>query len=453
MLFTNEWLTLYFKDYKNFSSEKKINRVFIDSREKVKNGLFVPIVGERFDGHDFLIQAIENGAVTVFWEKNKDLPSNFPEEITVFFVEDTTLALQSLAHEYRREINPKVIGITGSNGKTTTKDLVSAVVSSAYRTHSTVGNFNNHIGLPLTILSMPRDTELLVLEMGMNAFGEIDLLSKIAEPDLAIITNIGESHIQYLGSVEGITKAKLEILNGMKEKGTLLLDGDEEQLKSCKTLANVITCGFQPLNDVKITNIDRDDARTYFTLDETRFFSIPLIGDHHAKNASYAITLGKLLNISDEQIRESLQKLQLTGMRFEMLRGKNGATIVNDAYNASPTSMIAAINTVRSLDQFKNKILVLGSIFELGSYAEKFHQQIGEHVLEPITALFTYGDLAKEISNLAKREKAILVKHIETKEDLFESLSPYLNSDSIILFKASRGMEFEKFISQLIDEA
>lgn len=451
MLFTNKWLTLLFKDYENLFEEMEIHKVFIDSREKVLAGLFIPIVGERFDGHDFVLQAIENGAVAVLWEKNKALPKDFPDDVTLFFVEDTTLALQSLSHEYKKKVNPKVIGITGSNGKTTTKDLVSALVSSSYTSHSTEGNFNNHIGLPLTILSMPKDTEVLVLEMGMNAFGEIDLLSKIAEPDIAIITNIGESHIQYLGSVEGITEAKLEIKNGLKENGILVIDGDEEHLNPCKKEENVISCGFQAVNEVKITNIKGDTSGTYFTLNEERDFFIPLIGDHHAKNASYAITIGQLLNIDDQLMRDSLQNLELSGMRFEFLTGKNEVTIVNDAYNASPTSMIAAIQTVSSLSTYKNKILVLGDIFELGSYAQEFHKQIGEHIKEPITALFTYGDLAEEISKIAKKEEGILVKHMETEEDLLESLKPYINSESIILFKASRGMEFEKFISKIIE--
>lgn len=452
MLFTEKWLSRFFKNNKIISSGRTIDKVFIDSREKVSNGLFIPIVGERFDGHDFVLQAIKNGAVAVFWEQTKALPKDFPKDVTVFFVEDTTKALQYLSHEYKRDVNPRVIGITGSNGKTTTKDLVAAVVSSSYKTHFTDGNFNNHIGLPLTILSMAKETEVLVLEMGMNAFGEIDLLSKIAQPDISIITNIGESHIEFLGSRAGITKAKLEIRNGMPKEGILIIDGDEEYLSRLSEEENVITCGFNLTNDVKINNIENNLEMTRFTLDGNRKFEIPLIGDHHAKNASYAITVGKLLNINDEEIKKSLQKLKLSGMRFEFLKGKNGVTIVNDAYNASPTSMIGAINTIRSLANFNNKILVLGDIFELGSYGVEFHKQIGKHVKEPITALFTYGDLAKEISSIAKKEEKIIVEHTETEEELLTKLKPYLNQESIILFKASRGMEFEQFITQLTDE-
>lgn len=453
MLFTEKWLATIFVNNQNVNEQSIIQRVFIDSREVVEQGLFIPIVGERFDGHDFVLQAIDHGATAILWEKDKPLPKEIPEDITVYYVEDTTKALQFLAWKYKDYIQPKVIGITGSNGKTSTKDLVAAVVKSTYNTHYTKGNLNNHIGLPLTILSMPRDTEVLVLEMGMNAFGEIDLLSKIANPDLAIITNIGESHIEFLGSREGIIKAKLEIRNGMKNDGILIIDGDEEQLIALHEDQQVITCGFKEDNEYIIENVYIDLGKTSFTIKKDHKYEIPLVGEHHAKNASYAIVVGKLLNIPTETIKKGLKDLKHTGMRFELVEGKNGVTLVNDAYNASPTSMIGAINILRSFEQFKYKVLVLGDVFELGSHAKVFHREIGEQIKEPITAVFTYGTLAKEISKTVTLSKQnIQVKHAESKEEILNYLEPYIHSESIILFKASRGMEFEQFIHQLKQE-
>ena len=223
------------------SNENQHVEIMTDSRERVDNGLFIPIIGERFDAHQFIEQAIENGAVAALWDRKKEIPSTIPESFVFFFVDDTAQALQQLAKKYRQDVNPIVIGITGSNGKTTTKDLVSSVLATKYRTHRTVGNFNNEIGMPLTILQMKDDTEVLVVEMGMSDFGEIDRLTNIAQPDYAIITNIGESHIEHLGSREGIAKAKLEITNGLKRDGKLLIDGDEKLLDICKEKKNVIS--------------------------------------------------------------------------------------------------------------------------------------------------------------------------------------------------------------------
>lgn len=452
MLFTNKWLSVIFNNHKIIKENNEIKKVFIDSREEVEQGLFVPIVGERFDGHDFAIQAIKNGAVSLLWDKEKEVPEELPNDISIFFVEDTTLALQELAKAYKNEIQAKVIGITGSNGKTTTKDLVATVVSSTYRTHFTDGNFNNHIGLPLTILDMPRDTEVLVLEMGMSAFGEIELLSKLANPNISIITNIGESHIEFLGSKEGIKEAKLEIRSGMSGEGQLIIDGDEKLLFDLKDEENVISCGFLSNNDVNIKEVKTDLEKTSFQLNGKEQYTVSLIGDHHAKNASFAILVGRLLQIDEAVIVKSLQNLKLSGMRFEFLQGKNGATIVNDAYNASPTSMIGAIDTIRSLTSFKNKILVLGDIFELGSFGEQFHREIGDHVKRPITALITYGDLARYISSEVSDGEGVAVFHADLRDELLVHVEEYLNEDTIILFKASRGMEFEQLIEQVIDK-
>ncbi|MCD8500627.1 MAG: UDP-N-acetylmuramoyl-tripeptide--D-alanyl-D-alanine ligase [Bacillaceae bacterium] len=233
--------------------------VFIDSRLQVEQGLFIPIIGERFDGHEFIFDAIKNGAVATLWDVSKPIPNELIEsQFPVFYVNDTLTALQQLAKHYLEFVKPRVIAVTGSNGKTSTKDLIESVVSQVYKTHKTKGNYNNHIGLPLTILSMPSDCEVIILEMGMSDFGEISLLSRIANPDFAVITNIGESHIEQLGSREGIATAKYEIIDGLKEKGVVILDGDEPLLKVYQHEC-LITCGYDTNNHFQITHYQMDE--------------------------------------------------------------------------------------------------------------------------------------------------------------------------------------------------
>ncbi|MFD1849146.1 UDP-N-acetylmuramoyl-tripeptide--D-alanyl-D-alanine ligase [Oceanobacillus bengalensis] len=450
MLFTTKSLSTFFKQYKgDINRNTKILEVNTDSRKGIKNSLFIPIVGDNFDGHQFVKQAIAGGAIALLWDKTKELPEDIEEDIVVYFVEDTTKALQQLASYYRDEINPIVIGVTGSNGKTTTKDLVASITRAKYVTHSTKGNFNNQIGLPLTILSMQRDTEVLVLEMGMSGFLEIDLLSKIAKPNYAIITNIGESHIEFLGSREGIAKAKLEILNGLKENGTVIIDGDEALLDSLHGEPNVITCGFNRDNNQLIEKVNIDLTETTFMLEDVNY-RIPLLGKHHAKNAAYAIVIGERLGIGVEERKRALLSADLTAMRFELIQGKKGVSIINDAYNASPTSMKAAIEVVKQMAGFKEKVLILGDVLELGTRAEELHQSVAEVIEAPITVLYTFGEHAKVISETVCTKGDIVSKHFHTKAALLDALDMYLNKDSLLLFKASRGLKFESLINEFI---
>ncbi|WP_249869870.1 UDP-N-acetylmuramoyl-tripeptide--D-alanyl-D-alanine ligase [Oceanobacillus saliphilus] len=451
MLFTTKWLSEIFPNYQGVISEKnEINSVTTDSRSKESNSLFIPIIGENFDGHDFAEQAIENGASGIIWDKGKKIPNSIPNDFPIFFVNDTLKALQDLATSYRDEINPIVIGVTGSNGKTTTKDLTAAVVKTNYRTHYTNGNFNNHIGLPLTILSMPRDTEALILEMGMSNFGEIDLLTKISRPDYAIITNIGESHIEFLGTREGISKAKLEIVNGLKENGILIVDGDEPLLENLNLSQQVIKNGFLETNDNVLSEVAITPTETGFNMSDGLRYRVPLLGKHHAKNASFAVTIGKLLKIAPEKSNDAFQKLELTGMRFELIKGINDVSIINDAYNASPTSMKASIEVVKQMDGFRQKVLILGDILELGSYSEVLHRSIADTIEAPITAVLTYGEHAKLIAKeVAEQGKIKECNHFTSKEALTEALHSYLTKDALLLFKASRGLKFETIIEAI----
>lgn len=426
-----------------------VSGVSTDTREDLTNKLFVPLQGENFDGHDFLDQAIEKGAVAALWQKDLTRPKVVDESFPLLLVEDTLEGLQDLAKSYLQHVNPKVVAITGSNGKTTTKDLVYSVCRKAFQTHATKGNFNNHIGLPLTILSMPEKTEVIVLEMGMSGFGEIELLSKIAKPDIAIITNIGESHIEHLGSREGITKAKLEITSTLNEEGLLIYDGDEPLLNKSYPF-ETISVGFNPDNQYQIINYRVSDEGTEFQLNEQHEkINLALLGKHQAKNASFSWLVGIRLGMKPNQIQLGLRDLVTTGMRFEQIAGKKGSVLINDSYNASPTSMRVAIDVVSEIKGFDTKIVVLGDMLELGDNSSKYHQQVGRNIPRSIDYLYTYGQLAKEISE----SSAVPAKHFASKEDLITILKNKQKKGTIILFKASRGMKFEYFIDALENES
>ncbi|GAB4072361.1 UDP-N-acetylmuramoyl-tripeptide--D-alanyl-D-alanine ligase [Barrientosiimonas marina] len=449
MLFTTEWLaeTMTGQGKEAFKTAIAILEVTTDSRKQTENALFVPLTGDRFDGHDYVEQAVSNGAVAVLWQKNKQLPIALPDDFPVFYVENTLIALQQLATAYRDLVKPEVIAVTGSNGKTTTKDLLASIIRTSFKTHYTEGNLNNQIGVPLTILSMPADTEVVVTEMGMNHAGEIAALSHIAKPDYAVITNIGESHIEYLGSREGIAEAKLEIVQGMTDQGCLLIDGDEELLNSVHDKPHVLACGFGDSNDVIIKAVNVTINSTWFQLSGDCDYSTPLLGRHHALNAAFAVTIGKLLNINHAKIKQGLSAPEKTSMRFELINGRNGSSLINDAYNASPTSMRASINVVRHLRGFNEKVLILGDMFELGDRSKQLHRSVADSIDSSVTAVFTIGNHAGEISSAVKqRYPSIDCRHAASKETLENAVAAYARDGVLILFKASRGMQFEVLV-------
>jgi UDP-N-acetylmuramoyl-tripeptide--D-alanyl-D-alanine ligase len=438
-----------FNHFQPFENEM-IRGICIDTRKLKKGNLFVPFIGEKVNGHQFVEEAIKQGAAAALWQKNVPNP---PEHLPILIVEDTLIALQQLAKAYRNQLNIKVIGITGSNGKTTTKDMVAELLSLQYKVQKTEGNYNNHIGMPLTILSLEEDTEMAVLEMGMSGRGEIDFLSKLAKPDAVIITNIGESHLLDLGSRFGISEAKLEILNGLNDSGYIAYFGDESLLRDkpeqVQKDATIHTFGYKANNTVYPTEITTTDSGCYFRISTyNELFYLPVLGTHNIMNALSAMLVASYFHIPFSKVNEGFKNLKLTNMRMELVEGKNGEKIINDAYNASPTSMKAAIDLISNLPGYQWKIVVLGDMLELGPTEEEFHYLIGKSLtFEKINYVFTYGKLANHIAEGAR--ESLPSDHVfsfSDKNALMEKLKTLTNAETIVLVKASRGMKLEEVV-------
>ncbi|HDR7850740.1 TPA: UDP-N-acetylmuramoyl-tripeptide--D-alanyl-D-alanine ligase [Bacillus toyonensis] len=431
-----------------------IQGVSIDTRKIEKGNLYVPIQGERFDGHAFVDKAVENGAVATLWMKDV---ANPPENLPVIFVEDTLLALQMLAKNYRDQLDVKVIGVTGSNGKTSTKDIVTSLLATKFKVQKTEGNFNNHIGLPLTILNLEENTEVAVLEMGMSSRGEIEFLSKLARPNAAIITNIGEAHLMDLGSREAIAEAKLEIVAGLQEGGVFVYNGDEPLLTNRVPEMNLatetVTFGDARANDYYPTTVTLQATGTHFKMnrEENISFYIPVLGKHNVYNTLASMAIAKHFGVTWEEMKQGLVTLQMTGMRMEIVKKDSGLTVINDAYNASPTAMEAAFHLMNGLDGFSQKIVVLGDMLELGDQEVQFHYEVGK-LIDPakISYVFTYGRLGAQIAEGAEINfPGERVKAYHNKEELVKDLQAVVGNNDVVLVKASRGMKLEEVITML----
>ncbi|SDW05617.1 UDP-N-acetylmuramoyl-tripeptide--D-alanyl-D-alanine ligase [Marininema mesophilum] len=431
--------------------------VSTDTRSLYPNQLYVPILGDRFDGHDFLSDAVKKGAVAALWQEDRALPSS--PSIPLIRVKDTLEALQQLAAAWRREIGVKVVAVTGSNGKTTTKELLGSILSVKYRVHRTQGNLNNHIGLPLTLLSMPRKSEVAVVEMGMNHAGEIALLSQIAKPDLAVITNIGEAHIEHLGSRQGIADAKLEICEGLAQQGTLVIDGDEPLLRErlVKEKRRYIRVGWKEDNDDVLQGFATEglEGISFTTSLTGSRFTLPMMGQYNAKNALLAITVGRTLGLTEEELQQGLNQVHITGMRLEKVTATNGMLIINDAYNASPSSMRATIDLLSSLDGFKEKWVLLGDMLEMGPEEEAYHREVGRFAMEKgISRVYAMGARGRWIvdgaQEVAPEGKAI---HFQNPEEAAQTLLAEGNEGVVLLVKASRGARLETTVEHILKGA
>ncbi|WP_027091077.1 UDP-N-acetylmuramoyl-tripeptide--D-alanyl-D-alanine ligase [Cohnella thermotolerans] len=440
------------------AGDLRVAGVSTDTRTLAAGQLFVPLAGERFDGHDHLAAAEAAGAAAALWQADRPLPDT---RLPLIVVADTLAALQRLAASYLASIGAKAVGVTGSNGKTTTKDLVASVLSTGYKVTKTEGNFNNHIGLPLTILRAPADTEVLVLEMGMSGRGEIALLTRIAKPVVAIITNIGESHLLQLGSRRNIARAKLEIAEGLQPGGTLVYNGDEPLLAEELAAAplpegtRAVTFGQGEGCALRLGRLEGTAQGSRFTVadDPDTEYELPVPGRHNALNALAAVAIGRLFGLSAGRIAEGLRTAKLTGMRIERTTARSGATVLNDAYNASPTSMRAAIDLLGGLapEAGGRKYLVIGDMLELGPEEAAFHAGIGRYATPDKTDfLFAYGPLSLHAVREAERVfPPGAVRHFADKRELIGELLARLGPADLALVKASRGMKLEEVVFAL----
>jgi len=431
-----------------------VSGVSIDSRKIDKGNLFIPFRGEQVNGHKYVESAIKNGAAASLWMKDEPNP---PTGIPLIFVDDPEIALQEMARAYRNTLQCTVIGITGSNGKTSTKDLVASVLSPYFTVRKTAGNFNNELGLPLTILGLDEKTEYAVLEMGMSGFGEISFLSKLAKPDYVVITNIGEAHMLDLGSREGIAKAKFEIIDGLVEGGKLYYDGDEPLLKSLvgqRVDVPAISFGYAASNDLSLKAVDSNDNGSRFTTSglQNEQFTIPVYGAHQVKNTLTAILIAKEAGLDTNDIAKALRNAVLTDMRMQPIQAKNGALFINDAYNAAPTSVRAALSFIKETNLRAKKWLVLGDMLELGDDEQAYHEGLAEQIAEMnLEGTLLYGPRMKWLyDELEKRQvQSRLVWSKDDYDPITEVIQNETNAESVILVKGSRGMALENIIESI----
>ena len=428
--------------------EREISSVEFDSRKIEKDGLFVPLSGTR-DGHDFVRAAKENGAIVTLWQKDR---VEVPSDLVVLPVADVTKAFQTLAQYYKQKIGPKTVAITGSNGKTTTKDMTASVLAQKYRTYKTQGNYNNDLGVPYTMLHMPDDTEVLILEMGMDHAGEIHFLSQLGQPDVAAITLIGEAHLENLGSRKNIAKAKMEIVDGLAKDGALFVPADEPLLTDliAPLSQEVQTFGLAQ-GDLQATITNETSESTSFVVDEETFV-IPVLGGYNVKNALIAYGVGRYLGLSSEQIKNGLAQVELTKNRTQWLQAKNGAKLLSDVYNANPTAMRLVLESFGRLTLPGRRIAVLADMLELGPDSLAMHASMAEAIVDRYDFVYLYGE---QMQALANRLSELNVPHAyfipAQRQAFLEQVQQEIKPSDSVILKGSNGMQLSELVALLTE--
>lgn len=424
--------------------------VYTDSRKPIAGGLFIALEGEKFDGHDFVINAEKDGAAAIIARKKVNC------SIPVIYVDDTKKALLALGGYYRSLFDIRLIGLTGSVGKTTTKEMTYEVISQKYNAIKTQGNLNNDIGMPMTLFTIEEDTTAAVIEMGMNHKGEISTLTNVSKPDIAIITNIGVSHIENLGSRENILAAKLEILEGMKKGSSLVVCGDNDLLSTVKSEDyEIVLYGIENENSfVRAVNIEMLPEGTncdFVVSGKSYRVFVPVSGIHNVYNALAAFTVGIKEGIAPEVAAAAIKNYVPSGMRQRTVK-KGDMVFIEDCYNASPDSVKAGINALVGMNG-KRSIAVLGDMLELGDYSQSAHTLCGEYAAEKsVDCVFTYGKEAHYIASAAKAHGVLDVFEFDDKKELIDKLLCYIKPCDAILFKASRGMRLEDVIKAVYEK-
>ncbi|MDR9867003.1 UDP-N-acetylmuramoyl-tripeptide--D-alanyl-D-alanine ligase [Lactococcus cremoris] len=419
-------------------ADLSVNKIEFDSRLIEKGDIFLPLKGAR-DGHDFIEIAFDNGAIISFSEKEV--------EQAHLLVDDNLAAFQTLAKYYLEKTKVPVIAVTGSNGKTTTKDMIAAVLSKKYKTYKTQGNHNNEIGLPYTILHMPEDTEKLVLEMGMDHPGDIDFLSQLAQPELALITLIGEAHLEFMGSRENIAKGKMGITAGLH--GELIAPADPIINAFIPENQKISRFGL-PGEDLFITKLIEHKERLTF---ETNFLdesiTIPVPGKYNATNAMLAAYVGLHYGLTEAEIKKALKEVELTRNRTEWKKSKNGADLLSDVYNANPTAMRLILETFQAIPKIENgrKIAVLADMLELGPTAAQLHKEVLKSIdFTKIDKVYLYGEMMKNLADISTDKPVSYFKDLDL---LTESLSADLKPADQVLFKGSNSMKLSEVVEKL----
>ena len=430
--------------------EAMIERVSTDSRTLQTGDLFVPLRGENFDGHKFIEQAVERGAAGAMVENKWS--GNAPENFALIRVADTLAGYQTLAANYRASLPIKVIAITGSNGKTSTKDFVAATLARKFRVTKTEGNFNNHVGLPQTMLAASRDDEIAVWEIGMNHPGEIAALAKLAAPDVAIITNVGIAHIEFMGSREAIAEEKGALAEAVTANGTLILNAEDafSDAIAKRTGAKIILAGIEN-GSVRATDISQHSTGSEFTILEGAHrcrAQLPVPGIHMVQNAMLAVAAGRVFGLSLEECAVGLASTPLTKARLQ-IREIDGIQFIDDSYNANPDSMKAALRTLVELDAEGRRIAVLGEMGELGAESESGHREVGEAAaalrIDELIAVGAAGATIARAAEKAGLEKSVAVNSPQEAAELLEKNA---TAGDLILIKGSRAARMERVLEE-----
>lgn len=438
--------------------EGSVLGVCTDSRRIEPNNLFLALEGENFDGHDYIPQAVSAGASAVITAKEVSVPQG----VSVIKVPDTLVALGDIARFHRRRFRIPVIAVTGSNGKTTTKELIATALGHKYQVVKTRQNFNNEIGLPLTLLEINQSTEAVVVEMGMRGKGQISYLARIAEPTIGVITNVGITHMELLGSQQAIAEAKAELITALPADGTAILNGDDQLVAAMHSLFPGIAYFFgikendldlKALRIIQHTQACTDEkAGQLVTVDGKwgRFsFFLPLPGEHNVANALSAVTVGLVLGMTPLEFKEAFVELPEMEKRLRIIHS-GGLIIIDDTYNASPPSVKAALQVLADQSQSKRRIAVLGDMLELGELSSKAHREIGQAaVAYGCSALFALGPRSSEMVSVVGGDP-LIARHYEKKSDLLYDLLAYISPGDAILIKGSRGMKMEEIVSELL---
>lgn len=431
----------------------RINDVVIDSRKANEKNVFVAIIGENLDGHNFMESAYKQGCKTFIKNESNSIKLD-ASDINLIEVKNTEIALGDIAKYYKEKFDIPYIGVTGSVGKTTTRDMIYATVSSKFKTLKNQGNLNNHFGVPLTLFNLEDSYECAVIEMGMSGFNEIEYLANIVYPNIGVISNIGMSHIENLGSQEGILKAKMEITSNFDKSNTLVVNGDDEFLSTLKKKTHdytLKTFGFKSDNDIYCDSYEMTEDSITFTCvmdGKKESIFIPTVGEHNIYNAMAAILVGQSLGLSLDEIKSGLKTFKATEMRLDILKNDK-ITIINDAYNASPDSMAAAL---KILGRYKDRrVAILGDMFEMGEHSEYGHRLVGKSAINNTDVLITIGKDSNFIGDEAKKLGFNVqnIHHFETREDAIKEIDNILKEKDVILVKASRGMKLEKIVEYL----